>query len=665
MAKISIQSLTKSFGGRDLLRDFSLEIAAGSRVSVVGPNGCGKSTLLRLIAGESDADAGRISLSAGARLGYVVQEFTEKDLDANLCDFVLSGLPSWSTFWAKWNKAVAENDQHVLTALSEEQSLLESTLGYNPEHRAMAILDGLGFEQKAKTGRVRHLSGGWRERAKLARVLVAGADVLLLDEPTNHLDLEAVEWLEQYLLCYKGVLVFVAHDRIFLDRIGTSTLFLGEEKPIYRSGNLTAFLEWRKETEEQRMREAANLEARIKRQMVFVDRFRYKATKARQAQSKLKNAERLGEELAKMQETAGKAQKTLAFRLPEPKRGDKTVLSVADLAFGFEKDKPLWSNFGFNLYRGQKVALVGKNGAGKTTLLKLISGNLKPWTGQVRLGSSIEMAYFSQHQTEVLNVESTVMSEIRRLSDPKTTHEEFCSVLGLFLLGESFFERKVASLSGGEKSRLVLASLFLSRSNFFVMDEPTNHLDLESREGLVQALLDFDGTILFVAHDRYLLSEVAQEVWSITPHGVDVHLGGFADYERALKEEAAAACSIAEEGSSSDAESPAGRQGGRKDDKERKRRIAEERNALYRQLKPLRSEYEKLEARLETVLAEQTSTEEIMADPETYADASKFTELSKAYHALSEESEKLLERMDDLEGDMKRLETQREALGVE
>ncbi|WP_027185807.1 ribosomal protection-like ABC-F family protein [Desulfovibrio inopinatus] len=663
MAKISIQSLTKSFGGRDVLRDFSLEIAAGSRVSVVGPNGCGKSTLLRLIAGESEADAGRISLSAGARLGYVVQELTEKDLETNLCDFVLSGLPSWSTFWEKWHKAVAAKDERTLAALSEEQTRLETMLGYNPEHRAMAILNGLGFEDKTKAEPVRHLSGGWRERAKLARVLVAGADILLLDEPTNHLDLEAVEWLEQYLLCYKGVLVFVAHDRIFLDRIGTSTLFLGEERPIYRSGNLTEFLAWRKETEEQRMREAANLEARIKRQMMFVDRFRYKATKARQAQSKLKNAERLGEELAKMQEAATKAPKTLAFRLPQPRRSDKTVLSVAELEFGFEPTKPLWSNFGFNLYRGQKVALVGKNGAGKTTLLKLISGHLKPWSGQIRMGSNTDMAYFSQHQTEILNTEATVMSEIKRLSDPKTTHEELCSVLGLFLLGESFFERRVASLSGGEKSRLVLASLFLSRSNFFVMDEPTNHLDLESREGLVQALLDFEGTILFVAHDRYLLSEVAEEVWAISPHGVDVHLGGFADYERALKEEAAGACSLADDGQNTATDS--GRPGGRKDDKERKRRIAEERNAIYRQLKPLRSEYEKLEVRLETVLAEQTSMEEIMADPDTYADAARFTELSKSYHALGEESEQLLERMDALESDMKRLEMQREALGAE
>ena len=657
MSKITIHNLSKALGGRDLLAGFSLEATAGTRLAVVGPNGCGKSTFLRLLAGESEPDAGKVILPPGARLGYVAQELAASDLEEPLLAWVMSALPSWKEFWREWEHASLERDARALEVLSAKQAEMEHSLGYNPEHRAKAILSGLGFSDDSWTGQVKLLSGGWRERAKLARVLVAGADVLLLDEPTNHLDIEAVEWLEQYLLCFPGVLVFVAHDRIFLDRVGTQVLFLGGDKPQVRPGSFSDFLEWRAQAQQQIKAQAAQLSGAIARQMAFVTRFGAKATKARQAQSKLKAAQKLKKELSQVSGGIERERKVLDFKLPEPARADKNILSAAELEFSFAGAKSLWPKLTFNLYRGQKVALAGPNGAGKTTLLKCITGELKASGGSVKLGSQVRMGYFSQHQTEILRPNETVMGEIRRLSDPRSSTEELCSVLGLFMLGEDYFERFVRDLSGGEKSRLVLASLFLARANFLVLDEPTNHLDLESREALVGALADYEGTILFVAHDRYLLSEAADVVWTVGPGGLAEFLGGYEAYERHLKEEAQAACQFSQEAKPR-AESRETREARQAE----KRRQASERNAISRELKPRREKYDTLEAELEMVLSRQHEVEQVMADPATYADSARFGELSKEYHALQERSESLITTLTHLEDEIAALEERRESL---
>jgi ATP-binding cassette subfamily F protein 3 len=654
MSKITIQNLSKSLGGRDLFAGFSLEAGAGTRLAVVGPNGCGKSTFLRLLAGEAEPDAGRVILPPGARLGYVAQELAAADLEEPLLAWVMSALPSWKEFWREWERANLERDERVIASLSARQAEMEHSLGYNPEHRAKAILSGLGFSDGAWSKPVRLLSGGWRERAKLARVLVAGADVLLLDEPTNHLDLEAVEWLEQYLLGFTGVIVFVAHDRVFLDRVGTQTLFLGDAKPVVRNGTFSDFLAWRAQAQSQIKAEAAKISGAIARQMAFVGRFGAKATKARQAQSKLRAAGKLQRELEGVTANIERSRKALDFKLPEPARADKNILSAAELEFAFPGGRSLWPPLTFNLYRGQKVALAGPNGAGKTTLLKIITGELKASGGSVKMGSMVRMGYFSQHQTEILRENETVMGEIRRLADPKASTVELCSVLGLFMLGEEYFERFVRDLSGGEKSRLVLASLFLARANFLVMDEPTNHLDLESREALVNALNDYEGTLLFVAHDRHLLSEAADVVWTVGPDGVSEFLGGFEAYERHLKEQALAACEASAQ--------PRPKAESRESRKDEKRRVAEERNAISRELKPLKERYADLEAELEETLNRQHDVEQVMADPATYADAAAFSELSKEYHALKERGDCLVIDLAGLEDEIALLEARKEAL---
>ncbi len=655
--KLSIQSISKAYGGNDLFREFSLEVASGTRLAVIGPNGTGKSTLIKILAGVAEPDSGRVQVPSGARVGYVAQELDQGDLSKPLLTFVLDALPSWREFWHEWEEATQRNDTAALGRLAEKQHEFELAYGYNPEHKAHAVLSGLGFDITEHSNALASFSGGWRERAKLARVLVAGADILFLDEPTNHLDLEAVEWLEAFLLAYTGVLVFVAHDRLFIDRVGTHVLLLGGSKPQFRKGTFEEFLAWQAENEEQRRREAKRLSDEIEKKMDFVRRFKYKATKARQAGSKKKQAMKLEKELEGL--NPERKRKTLEFKWPEPARTDKTVLAAADLTFGFSKDKALWKPLTFNLYRGQKIALAGPNGCGKSTLIKLAVGDLKPWSGNVEMGSKVRIGYYTQHQLDILDPEKPVLSELRRLSDPKMTEEELMSVLGLFMLGQNFFDRPVRELSGGEKARLVLSSLFLARANFLVLDEPTNHLDLESREALVQALESYDGAILLVAHDRWLLGRVAEQVWELSSEGIEQDLGGFEEYERKRRERAAA---LQEQDS---AENAGQRQLSREDIKKAKREQAELRNKLYRELKPKREALTKLETELDKVLTEMDAAEQSLADPEVYADGQRAAKLLKSYQDSKDASETLIERMALLEEEISDLEERQKGFGPE
>ena len=664
---VTIQELSKSFGGRDILADFSLEIQSGVRLCVCGPNGCGKSTLIKLLAGKEAPDNGRIILPRGCRLGYVEQELDEEQLGANLLHFVLEVLPDWGGFWDEWEAAASTGDEAAMARLSVRQAELEHQYGYNPEHRAKTVLTGLGFAEEKWGRTLGELSGGWRERAKLARILTAGADVLLLDEPTNHLDLEAVEWLENFLLEYEGVLVFVAHDRVFMDKVGTHLLyFSGSEKPLFRKGSFSRFITMQEEFDEQREREATRLQDEIARKMDFVRRFKAKATKARQAASRQKMAKKLEKELEGL--AAPQKRRDLGFKWPQPPQSDRTVLSVVDLAFSFPDGRRMWNSLSFTLYRGQRIALVGPNGCGKSTLLKLIMNRLEKEGGTIALGTQVRVGYFSQHQLETLNADGTVLGEIRRLSDPRTTEEELMSVLGLFLLGQHFFDRRVSSLSGGEKSRLILATLFLSRSNFLVLDEPTNHLDLESREALVEALASFSGTLLMVAHDRHLLSEAAEQVWELAPDGFTVHENGyegFAEARRArLEGEAKSLLHSARDLTGEAPDDRVQRTTGlsREEQKKLKRERAEARNKLHREMKPLQEEYTRTEKAMEEALAEQTRTEQALADPEIYGQSDQATALLKRYHELQEQGEGLLEKLAEMEEKLAPYEAQRLAL---
>lgn len=654
--RVSIQNVSKSFGGRDILADFSLEVQSGVRLCVCGANGAGKSILLRILSGTEAPDAGRVVMPRGCRLGYVEQELDEASLGRALLEYVLDVLPDWNEFWSAWHEATDRRDAASLTRLSSRQAELEQLYGYNPEHRAKAVLSGLGFTEEKWSRPLRELSGGWRERAKLARILTGGADVLLLDEPTNHLDLDAVEWLESFLLNYEGVLVFVAHDRVFMDRISTHILYLGMGRPLFRQGNFSRFIALHEEMEMQKERQAARIQEEIDRKMAFVRRFKYKATKARQAGSKQKMARRLERELEGL--AAAPKRRELSFAWPSPPRSDRTVLAVADLAFRFPDGKAMWDTLSFTVYRGQKIALVGRNGCGKSTLLRLLAGRLEKAGGTAQMGQMVKAGYFSQHQLETLNAAGTVLGEIRRLSDPRTTEEELMSVLGLFLLGQGFFDRVVGSLSGGEKSRLILASLFLARSNFLILDEPTNHLDLESREALVEALAAFPGAILMVAHDRHLLAEAADEIWQLEDGAITVYDRGYGQYDEARR--AAASPPPAAAAARGGEARPAALS--REEQRRVRREQAELRNALYREMKPVQERYAAREGELERVARSLDETEALLADPDVYADQARTGELLVSFHTLQSRAEALMDEMAALEADLAALESRRAAL---
>ncbi|NCC23890.1 MAG: ABC-F family ATP-binding cassette domain-containing protein [Deltaproteobacteria bacterium] len=651
MTLLTVEGVSKSYGGRDLFDGVSLQARPGTKMALIGPNGCGKTTFLRILAGEVSPDSGAVRTTKGSRLGYVRQELGEEDLKRSLMSFVMAVLPSWSVFWCEWEEAIARKDSETLERLAVVQSDLEHEFGYNPEHRAQTILHGLGFAESSWSRPLAELSGGWRERAKLARVLLAGSDLLLLDEPTNHLDMEAVQWLEQYLLAFEGVLVFVAHDRIFLDRVSREVLFFDGVRPTFRSGNFSEFLDWSRERDSLARKQAARLESEIQRRQRFVDRFRYKATKAAQAQSRVKGIERLERELSAIKPPGGSG-RSLSFSWPEPPQANRLVVSAVDVGFDYDgSERPILNGLNFNLYRGQKVALVGVNGAGKSTLLKLVTGHLRPARGQIKLGSMVRPGYFSQHQAEILRMESAVISEIRRQTDPKTTEQELRSVLGLFMLGEDYWEKKVRDLSGGEKNRLVLSVLFLSRANFLILDEPTNHLDIESREALISALEDYSGTLLIVAHDRHLLSRVADQVWVVSEGAIDEIQGGFNAY---LVRQEAASAENAEQIASKDGPRVPSR-------RDTRRKEAEERNRMYRLLRPKQEEFRRLEAELEAVLEEHGRLERVLADPATYGDSGQLEEMTRAYRDMEARSEELMTRLAYIELDIQEIESFKDA----
>ncbi len=659
--KITLHELSKAYGGRDLFTNFSLDIEDGMHLCVCGPNGMGKSTLLRLIAGEEVPDSGRVLLPSGCRLGYVEQEFDEEALATPLLTYVLDVVHDWNDFWEEWEEASRQQDEGRLKALMHKQSELEASFGYNPEQRAKTVLSGLGFSEEKWHRTLGELSGGWRERAKLARVLTAGADILLLDEPTNHLDIDAVEWLEDFLKAFQGALVFVAHDRVFMDNISSHVLYLGGGKPIFRKANYSQFLHLQEEYEMQRERERKALQEDLSRKMAFVDRFRYKATKARQAGSKLKQARKLEKELEGYRPEPKR--KELRFAWPEPPHAEKVLFHALDLAFHFPDGKTMWPPLNFTVFSGQRIAFVGHNGCGKSTLMKILAERLSQTGGRLQRSSSARMGYYAQHQMELLRPGYTVLAQMRSMADPHTTEEELMSVLGLFLLGQNFFDRQVDSLSGGEKCRLVLASLFLKRCNLLLLDEPTNHLDLESREALCNALSHYKGTLIMVAHDRWLLQETGCSIWALGENGLTEH-EDFASYDAArhsqetaqTPEPKPAAQHVLAQAAPQTSGMEAGRSLSREAMKRLKREQAEARNALARRLKPLKDKYATLEQELDVAMTEEQETEQKLADPETYADKELSSRLLSRYNELKELCDRLVENLDAVETEIAALE---------
>jgi ATP-binding cassette subfamily F protein 3 len=522
---IQLDGITKGFGGQVLFRDVTWRIADRERIGLVGPNGAGKTTLCRILAGLEEPDTGQVSRPRGVTVGYLPQEVAGS-LTGSVLAEALSG---FDEVWALERemedvaRALETAPSEALTErYGELQHRFEALGGYRLESQARAILSGLGFRADEVARPLTEFSGGWRMRAALARLLLLAPSLLLLDEPTNHLDLASLAWLEDFLTGYDGTVVVVSHDRYFLNRMVTSIADLTPEGLVVYPGDYDDFLverEARRALLEARARNQAKRIAEVER---FIERFRYKATKARQVQSRIKMLDKV-ERL----ELPG-ARRQVHFAFPEPPRTGRRVATLTGVhkAYG---DNVVYAGVDVAVERGERLALVGDNGAGKSTLLKVLAGVLPFERGERTLGAHVAVHYYAQHQLDALDPSRTVLEELEAVA-PEATHTRLRTILGAFLFSGDSVDKKGAVLSGGEKARLALARMLVRPAALLCLDEPTNHLDLASREVLESALADFPGTIVFISHDRYFINRIATAVVEVARGTLTRFPGSYDDY---------------------------------------------------------------------------------------------------------------------------------------
>ncbi|HEX2058080.1 MAG TPA: ABC-F family ATP-binding cassette domain-containing protein [Actinomycetota bacterium] len=623
---ITISGLRKSFGARDLFRDATLQVGARDRVAVVGLNGTGKTTLFRIIAGEQEPDDGDVAIARDVVVGYLRQE-TDALRGRTLLEEVLSAGSEATE--AGHRLAVLEAEMQELSPGPELDSLVHeyarlqdrfATLGgYEIEAEAKTILAGLGFPQEAFEQPTDALSGGWLMRVALAKLLLSAPDVLLLDEPTNHLDLESVDWLERFLRGYEGAVLLISHDRDFINGIATKVVEIDGGRLTTYTGNYESFVRQRAERARQAEAAAANRARKTAQTQAFIDRFRYKATKAKQVQSRVKALEKM-----ERVEPAARRARTMKLAFPQPPRPGRVVLELAGVGFSYG-DNRVYDDLDFVIERGQKVALVGPNGAGKSTLLKLLAGALTPQTGERRPGHKARVGYFEQHQIEELVLSNTVAQELQR-AVPPGVDVAVRDLLGRFLFSGDDVDKRVSVLSGGERSRLALARMLVSPANLLCMDEPTNHLDIPSRDALEDALEEYTGALVLITHDRHLIRSVADRIVEVRGGRVTTYDGGYDHYlERSHPERAE--------------EAPGSERAPRTSAKERRRIEAQARA----QTKVLRDEVTRLEKRMEEVGADLRRLEAVMADPEVYSSGTDVAALVRDYESAKRRMARLEE----------------------
>ena len=627
-AMLSIQDITYRIAGRTLLEGATLSIERGQKLGLVGRNGTGKTTLFRLIMGEVQADAGTIQMQKGVRMGEVAQEAPAGA--ESLIDTVLAADTERADLLAEAETATDP------MRIAEIHTRLADIDAERAPARAARILAGLGFDEVAQQRPCSDFSGGWRMRVALAAVLFARPDFLLLDEPTNHLDLEAALWLEQYLKAWNGTLLVISHDRRFLNEVVTGIVHLAELKLTRYAGNYDRFERTRRERLEHEGKQREKQEAERARIQSFVDRFRAKATKARQAQSRMKMLERMEPIAAAMED------KSITFSFPETDPPPPPLMAIQDVNVGYEADKPILRHLDLRIDPDDRIALIGANGNGKSTLVKLLSNRLKPQSGTIVKASKLEIGYFAQHQTDELHMDETPYQHLARaLGDRKESQVR--GHLGRFGFSSDKADTKVENLSGGEKARLLFSLMSCGKPNILLLDEPTNHLDVDAREALVQALNAFEGAVILVSHDAHLIELVADRLWLVADGGCTPFDGTLDDYAAELQ--AARRAKRQTDKQATDGEHS------RDNRKQARKERAEQRQATAE----LRKTIKNAETRIAKLEAQKTTLEARLADPEVYNGSTRdLMDLQLKHAALKEELDAAeaawLEAQEALEG---------------